>query len=225
MYLRFDLIDLSLFMYIVCYLYIIYYFLWNYLTINDYLQRVDGNAKPVVIENGQSEEFVDVHIAHNDYLNGMISDADVRQTIMLPNTCELVKKSSDGRLLDRIRISNEKHDEIKLFCGIYTTDKSHDNNVKATRNTWAKKCDGFTAFSTKYDMQIPAIDIKHEGEESYNNMWQKSRSIWKYVYAHHYDEFDFFLLGGDDMMYIIENLKVYLASEEIQQAVQQRNGE
>jgi glycoprotein-N-acetylgalactosamine 3-beta-galactosyltransferase len=52
--------------------------------------------------------------------------------------------------------------------------------------TWAKRCDGWVAFSTKTDYSIPgtfmlvftfltleAIEIHHEGPEEYNNMWQK----------------------------------------------------
>ena len=69
------------------------------------------------------------------------------------------------------------------------------------------------AFSTEADEHIPAIKIEHEGDESYDNMWQKSRSIWKYIGAHYADEFDYFLLGGDDMYFIIENLKAYLSSD------------
>lgn len=47
-------------------------------------------------------------------------------------------------------------------------------------------------------------------------MWQKSRSVWKFVGKNYINDFDFFLLGGDDMFYIIENLKHYLGSNEIQ---------
>ena len=97
-------------------------------------------------------------------------------------------------------------------------------NVQATRETWAKKCDGFVAFSTVDDDSIPAINILHEGVESYNNMWQKSRSIWKYIHAHYSDSFDFFLMGGDDMFYIIENLKHYLMTEEITSYVSSHEG-
>lgn len=46
-------------------------------------------------------------------------------------------------------------------------------------------------------------------------MWQKLRSIWKYKASHYVNDYDFFLLGGDDMFYIIENLRTYLASDEI----------
>jgi glycoprotein-N-acetylgalactosamine 3-beta-galactosyltransferase len=71
---------------------------------------------------------------------------------------------------------------------------------------------------------IPAIKILHEGPESYDNMWQKSRSIWKYIYTHYIDKFDFFLMGGDDMLYIIENLQHYLQSEEIATLITNTNG-
>ena len=50
------------------------------------------------------------------------------------------------------------------------------------------------------------------GEESYNNMWQKSRSIWKYIGKHFTGKYDFFLLGGDDMWFIVENLRLYLGN-------------
>ena len=63
-----------------------------------------------------------------------------------------------------------------------------------------------------------ALEIQHEGEESYNNMWQKSRNIWKYIATHYIDDFDYFLIGGDDMFYIIENLLQYLSSDEIRNA-------
>lgn len=168
-------------------------------------------------------EEVNAHVAHEEFLRGSISDADISRLVS-PTACDRVKKTSNGRLLDRIHVGSGDVSNVKIFCGIYTIEKAHENNVKATRNTWAKKCDGFIAFSNKYDKDIPAVNIQHEGEESYNNMWQKSRSIWKYIYAHYHQDYDFFLMGGDDMMYVIENLKEYLASEEIQQAKDQRNG-
>lgn len=49
--------------------------------------------------------------------------------------------------------------------------------------------------------------IKHEGPEEYANMWQKSRAIWKYVNFHYNDDFDWFVLGGDDLFVIVENLR------------------
>lgn len=101
---------------------------------------------------------------------------------------------------------------VKLFCGTYTMAANHDGNVHTLRNTWGKRCDGWAAFSTKDDHSLPAMDIPHEGEESYDNMWQKSRAIWRYIGVHYSEDFDWFLLGGDDMYYIVENLRYYLGN-------------
>ena len=54
---------------------------------------------------------------------------------------------------------------------------------------------------------LDRFKIKHEGPEEYANMWQKSRAIWKYINYHYKDDFDWFVLGGDDLFIIVENLR------------------
>ena len=56
-------------------------------------------------------------------------------------------------------------------------------------------------------MALNRFQIEHEGPEEYDNMWQKSRAIWKYINFHYKDDFDWFLLGGDDLFVIVENLR------------------
>ena len=109
----------------------------------------------------------------------------------------------------------------RIFCGIFTKASNHESHVKVIRDTWARKCTGFLAFSTIDDPSLPSINLPHIGEEMYNNMWQKSRSIWKYIATHYLQDYDWFLLGGDDMYYIMENLYQYVSSDEILQI--QRN--
>ena len=72
--------------------------------------------------------------------------------------------------------------------------------------------------SNKTDVSIGAVDIPHEGPEEYNNIWQKVRSMWGYIYDNYYDKYDWFHIGGDDLYLIVENLRLYLESEEIQAA-------
>jgi hypothetical protein len=48
-------------------------------------------------------------------------------------------------------VDSQGNPPLKIFCGIYTMEQSHITNAKATRNTWAKKYDGFIAFSTVED--------------------------------------------------------------------------
>jgi glycoprotein-N-acetylgalactosamine 3-beta-galactosyltransferase len=43
-------------------------------------------------------------------------------------------------------------------------------------------------------------------------MWQKIRSIWRFVGTHYLVDFDWFFIGGDDVFVLPHNLKTYLAS-------------
>ena len=52
----------------------------------------------------------------------------------------------------------------------------------------------------------------------YNNIWQKSRANWKYVYDNYFDEYDFFVFGGTDYYAVVENMRLYFESDEIQTA-------
>ncbi|CAN0414779.1 unnamed protein product, partial [Laminaria digitata] len=89
---------------------------------------------------------------------------------------------------------------------------------QAIRETWASRCDGFIAFSDVVDRDVPTFKIKHEGPEEWDNMWQKSRAIWKYINFHYKGDYDWFIMGGDDIFLIVENLRKYLLSAEIDEA-------
>jgi len=148
------------------------------------------------------------------------------------NECSLLG-TSHAAVLNHLKISNNPRkksidmiglDVTRLFCGIFTTSIKHDTNIQAIKNTWGQRCTSFLVFSTVSDLSIPSVSLPHQGEESYLNMWQKSRSIWKYLYSHYQQDFDYFLLGGDDMYVIIENLFEYLESEEIQRERHRQKG-
>lgn len=66
------------------------------------------------------------------------------------------------------------------------------------------------AFSNETIPELGIVDLRHTGEESYWNMWQKTRSIWKYIYDHFLEDYDYFHLGGDDMYLLVENMRRYL---------------
>jgi len=105
----------------------------------------------------------------------------------------------------------------KIFCIVYTIEKYHDK-LEAIRETWAPKCDGFMIASTKTDLALGTVQIDHEGEEKYENIWQKIRSVWSYVYDNYYNVYDWFHIGGDDLYLIVENLRLYLESDTIRSA-------
>jgi len=105
----------------------------------------------------------------------------------------------------------------KIMCVIFTIEKYHDK-LSAISHTWGPKCDGIIYASDKTDGEIGTVNIPHEGKEEYKNIWQKNRSIWAYVYDNYYEKYDYFHSGGDDVFILVENLRLYLESEEIQTA-------
>ena len=70
----------------------------------------------------------------------------------------------------------------RLLCIVYTMSENHGSNLKAIADTWGPGCDGFVAFSTASEPSLNAISIPHDGKEEYMNMWQKVRSIWRFVH-------------------------------------------
>lgn len=62
------------------------------------------------------------------------------------------------------------------------------------------------------------LSLVHNGEEDYYNIWQKVRSMWSYIYDNYYEKYDWFHIGGDDLYLLVENLRLYLESEEIKTA-------
>lgn len=99
----------------------------------------------------------------------------------------------------------------KVLCAIYTYDKNHPR-LEAISRIWGWKCDGFFAASTLTDPSIGAINLPHHGDEAYDNMWQKTRSIWAFIYDNYMNDYDYFWLGGDDYYLIVENLVKFLGT-------------
>lgn len=119
------------------------------------------------------------------------------------------------RLVDGIEVEPDNADGHTLFCMVYTIQKNHASAAAVVRDTWGSRCDGFVVMSDTEDPTLPAARVTHEGKEEYNNIWQKVRSIWKYVHAHYGSQFDWFVIGGDDLFVVPSNLRAYLTSPEI----------
>ena len=124
-----------------------------------------------------------------------------------------------------------------------------NTNLNAIASTWASHCDGYIAFSNFTDHSVGAIDAVHAGDEEYGNserksflglaslllerclltvsllttVWQKVRAMWTYAFDHYVEEFDYFFMGGDDVYLIVEQLRAFLISSEIQRHLYENN--
>lgn len=110
------------------------------------------------------------------------------------------------------RNSKDHETQPRLLCLVYTYSPMR-YLLRSQALTWGRYCDGFLALSNE---SLPALGIYELPlplglEESYTNMWQKTRTIWKHVRDHYLDDYDYFFLGGDDVYLLVENLRVFLS--------------
>lgn len=126
----------------------------------------------------------------------------------------------------------ELQKDSKILCVVYTY-KGKNEFLQGNVETWGWRCDGFFAASTEtltddntthFDTGLGAVDLPHLGGESYNTMWQKTRSIVGYLYDNYRDKYDYFLNCGDDTYVIVDNLRSYLKSVEDRYVQNSRNG-
>ena len=83
------------------------------------------------------------------------------------------RNDGDEDVLDRVSVwEGAAMGKPRILCLTYTLQKYHDSAVQSVRRTWAQKCDGYIAMSDFTDPDIPSVDIKHDGPEAYDNMWQ-----------------------------------------------------
>jgi glycoprotein-N-acetylgalactosamine 3-beta-galactosyltransferase len=114
-------------------------------------------------------------------------------------------------LTEKIQVQPLTENSPRILCVMYSYRKMRDL-LRMQALTWGHQCDGFLAFSTETIPELGIVEILHKGEESYQNMWQKVRSIWTYLYTHYRNDFDYFHLGGDDLYLIVNNLRHFLVN-------------
>lgn len=93
----------------------------------------------------------------------------------------LCRHRSDGdeEILDRVTVWDKAEmGKPRIMCISFTLQKYHDSAVQNVRRTWGQKCDGYVAMSDFTDPDIPSVDIKHDGPEAYENMWQVRLGCW-----------------------------------------------
>lgn len=114
--------------------------------------------------------------------------------------------------------SNDDNKNVRLMCVIYT----YSGKVKFTNaisETWGPRCDGIlyasdhTSTETNH-VEIPSFSVRGY---TYSGLFQRVRAIMAYVYDEFLDQYDFFHFCGDDVFLIVENLKEFLGSKEVQE--------
>jgi len=142
--------------------------------------------------------------------------------ISLPFARELFGENGLEVIANLEVLSNNNDVGPRILCMTYTL-LSRRERIQAIRETWGRRCDGYLAFTEETDISISALGVSpqkmDQWTESSSRMWQKTQLIWSVVASSRLiDEYDFFLLGGDDMFVVVENLRDFLASDYIRRA-------
>jgi len=119
----------------------------------------------------------------------------------------------DRELLNSLTVLPENRDGHTLLCIVYSAGGMQLNNP-GPHSTWGPHCDGYVEFPLGAAISgVPSVPYAGSTRKSDNLI--RIRHIWKYVHAAYSSDYDWFLLGEDELFVIVSNLRAYLNSEEI----------
>jgi hypothetical protein len=150
----------------------------------------DGNPFPPPLSNELCENIGVTGGKNGDTNKQCLREAMIHRTGPLTSETVSITPSNHFEATSSVQQGTIDVPAPKIMCLVYTMADAHANRIRAMRDTWAGGCDGFLAFSTESDPRLPVISLEHEGPESYDNMWQKVRSIWRFVGTNYLEEFD-----------------------------------
>mmetsp|Transcript_42884 Transcript_42884/g.84930 ORF Transcript_42884/g.84930 Transcript_42884/m.84930 type:complete len:372 (-) Transcript_42884:134-1249(-) len=131
--------------------------------------------------------------------------------------CTVVRSKGD-EIIDSMRLAkNNVGDNLKLACAIYTYNGNR-RQLAETYHTWGKSCSHFLAYSDEEWLIPNSSGVKtiplRQGLATYEDIWQSVQLIWTDLankLATHTLDFDYVTFSGDDALFIVPNLRAYLA--------------
>jgi hypothetical protein len=105
--------------------------------------------------------------------------------------------------------------KLTIGCMMYTYHGKRQRLLDVI-TTWAEDCDKVYAFSDETwevpELNFSTIEVHPDtGPEMYENLWRKTQRMWgRMAELWPRDKLDFLLVGGDDMFFIMPNLRVFL---------------
>ena len=99
---------------------------------------------------------------------------------------------------------------MRILC-LVLTHPGKQKKAFTVKTTWGKRCNVLLFLSNFDHPKLPIVKVNVS--EDYYNLWTKIRFGFKYAYQHYHHQYDWVLKADDDTYVIIENLKLFLSSE------------
>lgn len=100
----------------------------------------------------------------------------------------------------RSNIDDSHADELfakaRILCWIMKNPENQSKKAIHVKNTWGRRCNKLLFMSTKSNPDLGAVALPvNEGR---NNLWNKTKIAFHYIYQNHLNDADFFMKADDD---------------------------
>lgn len=183
--------------------------------------RVDLSVKSTSATSGGTTSYLRHEDHEADAIEAQVVQNITLKTVPESDVCTKTKHKNQNQqhkvVLDQIEILPNDSDALntKVLCFIPIISTDHNARALDVRNTWGKRCDKLVFASNATDSDIGAVKVD-VSEEDWAHLWEKQRETMRHIWQVYGEEYDYFLKADLDTYVIVENLKAYLASDEIQ---------
>uniref|UniRef100_A0A1B0G8T1 N-acetylgalactosaminide beta-1,3-galactosyltransferase n=1 Tax=Glossina morsitans morsitans TaxID=37546 RepID=A0A1B0G8T1_GLOMM len=128
-----------------------------------------------------------------NHINGYrrISEVDLRSTDFVNDT-----------------VATAMFDEVRILCWIMTNSENYIKRAIHIKKTWGKRCNKLLFMGSRNHEDWNSIELAVG--EGRNQLWNKTKAAFTYIYKYHLSEADWFLKTDDDTYIIMENLRYLL---------------
>ncbi|XP_017472021.1 PREDICTED: glycoprotein-N-acetylgalactosamine 3-beta-galactosyltransferase 1 [Rhagoletis zephyria] len=100
--------------------------------------------------------------------------------------------------------------KVRVLCMVLTSPDQHASHARHVKATWGKRCTRLIFLSSQVDEKLGAVSVVEREADTYDDLWNKTREGFRYVYERYYDDYDWFVKADDDTYMVMENLRYML---------------